>query len=44
MDRVGGYASYLLLLRDDRAYEDVIITMIGDVEANKLAKLQQTAN
>ena len=39
MDRVGGYASYKLLEQDGRDYEDVLITMLGDEEAQRTAKL-----
>lgn len=40
MDRVGGYASYLALTQDARAYELVTVAMKGERDAARLQKLQ----
>ncbi len=34
-------AGYVALLQDARAYDDVIISMRGDVEAARLARLSK---
>ena len=36
MDRVGGYLGYQALCEDMRAYEDVLIAMQGEAEAQRL--------
>jgi len=36
MDRVGGYLSYLALLQDARAYEDVVLALRGEAQAQKI--------
>lgn len=40
MDRVGGYLGYLALCEDARAYDDVLIVMRSEAQANKLAALE----
>ena len=36
MDRVGGYSGYLALCDDVRAYDDVLIAMQGEAEAQRI--------
>jgi len=40
MDRVGGYAGYLALIEDARAYDDVLIAMEGAVDAQNVSALE----
>lgn len=40
---VGGYESYRLLLEDARAYDDVMIAMAGEADAQKIRKLRGEA-
>ena len=44
---VGGYASYLALLEDARAYDDVLLIMAGkaagEAKAQRIAKTQADA-
>lgn len=42
MDRVGGYTSYLALLGDERAYDDVLAAMAGELDAHNILKLEAT--
>lgn len=40
---VGGYASYLALLEDARAYDDVLLIMAGKAEGEaKARRVEQT--
>ncbi len=43
MEAVGGYASYLLLLEDERAYEDVVLTLQGRADAERMRRLEEKA-
>lgn len=43
MDRVGGYAAYRELLADARAYEDVVLVMEAESEANQILALKRAA-
>lgn len=36
MDRAGGYASYLALCEDARAYDDVVIALDGEYQAQQI--------
>lgn len=38
MDRVGGYASYVALRADARAYEDVMLAMAAEAKARRIQK------
>lgn len=41
MDRVGGYVNYLALLEDERAYDDVLAAMAGELDAHNVLKLEE---
>lgn len=41
MDRVGGYASYAAMLADDRRmYEDVLLAIEGEAEAERIRRMR----
>lgn len=40
MDRVGGYASYLALLQDARAYDLVVVAIKGEADAAKVQHME----
>lgn len=40
MDRVGGYESYLRLLEDARAYEDVLSALSGEADASRIRDME----
>lgn len=41
MDRVGGYASYAAMLTDDRRlYEDVLLAIQGEAEAERIRRMK----
>lgn len=44
MDRVGGYAGYEALAEDARAYEDVVLALLGEADAAKWQRMKQEAN
>lgn len=41
MDRCGGYAGYALLREDARAFEDVLIVMAGEHDAEVIRRLEK---
>lgn len=41
MDRVGGYAAYEALEQDARAYEDVVLAILGEAEAERWKRLKE---
>lgn len=43
MDRVGGYLSYLALLGDERAYDDVVIAINGDEDFKRIFEMRRKA-
>lgn len=43
MDRAGGYLAYLALCEDARAYEDVVIALNGEADAQRILALQAEA-
>ena len=44
MDRAGGYDSYLSLLDDALAYEDVLIVLAGESESRRIRELEERAS
>lgn len=40
MERVGGYLAYLELCENARAYDDVVITLEAEAEAEAIRKLE----
>lgn len=44
MDRVGGYAGYVALQENARAYDDVLTVMAGEADAQRLAEMQRKAS
>ena len=44
MDRVGGLPAYRELLADARAYDDVLIAMMGEAEAERIRDLERRAH
>lgn len=40
MDRVGGYKSYVALLEDAHAFDDVVTVMMGEADAQKILRMQ----
>lgn len=43
MDRVGGYLGLLALEQDAHDYEDVLIAMVGESQARRIARLEKDA-
>ena len=43
MDRVGGFDSYQLLIEDARAYDDIVIELMGRAKAARIQDLQRRA-
>lgn len=43
MDRVGGYLAYAALCEDARAYDDVLIAMAGEADAQRVVELERKA-
>lgn len=41
MDRVGGYASYLALRQDARAYDLVRVAIRGEADAEKVQRMER---
>lgn len=41
MDRVGGYAAYSALEEDARAYEDVVLAILGEAEAERWKAIRE---
>lgn len=43
MEKAGGYLAYLALLADARAYDDLLIYMAGEADAEKVRELKRKA-
>lgn len=43
MDRVGGFIAYRELCSDARAYDDVVLVMNAEAEAQRILQLKQKA-